>query len=381
MKTVKILANMLIMMLLPSAVVGAEKSDTIAVGGKRSLLSRISLGAQGETGAVYRGKTFGDEEKGIEFLTPNVTFNVGVDFGRGWSTYADIAIEAAGDNAVSLDQLYVEKKILPQLTLRLGEQTIPVGYINGYDQPTDYFTVGIPEGEEHLMPCTWHSPAFSVSGEVGDWSYNCLLLPGLNSLYFSEAGWISEGARERDNRQFAVAGRVDNSSVEGLRIGVSGYIGRSSGGEGSPKGTAGIYAFDFTYDNYGWIARGSVDYGHLHNARRISAYNTGLSADSPGTHSPVGKHAVNAGIECGYDLLRLSNVFRNQNRKLYVFGRYDCYNTYIGDAFRHHRVAAGVNWIPVPEVVVKAEFSERFSAGGLNVPAFGIGVSYSVQLL
>ena len=70
--------------------------------------------------------------------------------------------------------------------------------------------------------------------------------------------------------------------------------------------------------------------------------------------------------------------------KLYVFGRYEQYDPYAsatkGISYNYtavKRMAVGVNYFPLPEVVIKAEFSKRFLKSAYNdEPAVNISVAY-----
>lgn len=44
------------------------------------------------------------------------------------------------------------------------------------------------------MPCTWHETAVDLWGRAGDWRYEAMLMPGLNSLLFSKDKWINGGS-------------------------------------------------------------------------------------------------------------------------------------------------------------------------------------------
>ena len=75
---------------------------------------------------------------------------------------------------------------------------------------------------------------------------------------------------------------------------------------------------------------------------------------------------------------------RKDNQKLYVFGRYEAYNPYAsntkGTAYDYtavKRMAFGLNYHPVPQVVVKAEYSKRLLKSRYNdEPTVNIGVAY-----
>ncbi|MDQ9766367.1 hypothetical protein RFZ33_04625, partial [Acinetobacter baumannii] len=56
---------------------------------------------------------------------------------------------------------------------------------------------------------------------------------GLNAYRFSRSNWIQGGAKSPYEfevaNKYAVAARVDNYSIPGLRIGLSGYYGKAMG--------------------------------------------------------------------------------------------------------------------------------------------------------
>ena len=65
-------------------------------------------------------------------------------------------------------------------------------------------------------------------------------------------------------------------------------------------------------------------------------------------------------------------------------GRFDSYNPYASDTkstsytyTKVKRVAAGINYYQIPEIVIKAEYSHRFLDSKYNnEPAINIGVAY-----
>lgn len=85
-----------------------------------------------------------------------------------------------------------------------------------------------------------------------------------------------------------------------------------------------------------------------------------------------------------YDIFKFIRHKGEQN--LYVFGRYDYYDSYIPyegaltdyQWTERHVVSAGLNYYPIKQVVIKAEFSERFLKSQYNnEPMFSLGVAYS----
>ena len=106
---------------------------------------------------------------------------------------------------------------------------------------------------------------------------------------------------------------------------------------------------------------------------------------SPYHHSAfVSKNAYAVGIEAGYDVFSQISSLRNDDQKFYVFGRYEQYNPYASntkntayDYTEVKRMAFGVNYYPIPEIAIKAEYSHRFLKSQYNdEPSISIGVTY-----
>lgn len=395
--------------------------------------SRLTLGGYGE--AVYTRNFYSDnvfryshndqyrDSKGHGRVDlPHVVIMIGYDFGRGWTMGSEIEFEHGGTESaieveaeetgefekeierggeVALEQLWVQKSFSKAFNIRAGHIIVPVGLTNNAHLPTEFFTVYRPEGENTIFPCTWHETGISLWGRVGDWCYEAMVLPGLNSNMFNHSGWIHDGSASayefKVANNLAGAARIDNYSIPGLRMGISGYIGNSFQNDiirdekmtkyKDLKGQVLIGAFDFHYNKYNWVVRGHFDYGHLGDASKISTYNSMLSnsASSPYPHTAVGKAALAAGIEAGYDLFSQIRKLKEKEEKLYLFGRYEYY-----DSFRpakgvtdlewsvKKRMAVGINYYPIKEIVVKAEYSKRFLKSQYNnEPSFSLGIAYA----
>lgn len=418
-------------MIAPVAAGASERSDSVASPVKR-LLPGLSLGGYGEVAltrnfysdnvnryskaADYKDKSHG------QFDIPHVVIMLGYDFGKGWSMGSEIEFEHGGIESavemeqeevgeyeqeverggeVALEQFWLQKSFGRKFNIRVGHQVVPVGATNAAHLPTEFFTVYRPEGENTIMPCTWHQTGIEVWGRIGDWRYEAMFLPALNSAFFSKDEWIKNASASpfefSPANKYAGALRIDNYSVPGLRLSVSGYYGHSfnntlqsdEGKYKNVKGAVAIGSFDFLYKGYGWIVRGNFDYGHLGDADKISEYNRNLSKTSPYKRTHVGKAALSTGMEAGYDLFRLSPSLSAQGQRLYLFGRYEYYDAYIPTANApayswtdRHRMAVGLNYYPMKQIVVKAEFSERFLKSQYNnEPSVSIGIAYAGYFL
>lgn len=352
------------------------------------------------------------------FDLPHVVIYLGYDFGHGWSVTSEIEFEHGGTESaveieteeageyekeierggeVALEQFYLQKEFMPQLKLRAGMQVVSVGATNARHEPNQFFGVYRPEGENTVLPCTWHEVSLSLSGRIGRWSYMAMLLPGLDSERFGNQSWIHDGSASpfefKIANSYAVAARVDNYSVKGLRLGLSGYVGNSfrntlyptdSDKNQGVHGTVSIAAFDFKYEGHGLLARGNFDWGHLTNSAHISKFNIAMSKNSTSKRQEVASDVIVAGVEVGYDVFRHFSALNAAGQKFYVFGRYDYYDSMAkmesGTSLswcKRHKITAGVNWMPLSQIIVKGDYSygildSRYN----NEPAINIGIAY-----
>jgi hypothetical protein len=415
--------------------------------------TRLSVGGYGE--ATFTRNYFSDHVSRYSqpeqhkddpshgrFDIPHAVIYLGYDFGKGWTMGTEIEFEHGGNGIayekedeeggeweqetekggeVELEQFWIQKSFGRVANIRVGHIVVPVGLTNAHHEPLNFFTVYRPEGEATIMPSTWHQTGVSLWGRYGDFRYEAQLLAGLNADQFTNTGWIKKGHKSPMEfdvaNKYAAALRIDNYTIPGLRIGLSGYYGHAIGNsyprnangvDAEYKGAVAIGAFDFTYKGHNWIVRGQADYGYLSDADQLKYVYNRLNSKSPYKHSAfVSKNAYAVGIEAGYNLFSLIPQMRrdrsaaldqrslatkgtqegrsqDESQKLYVFGRYEAYNPYASDtkgtAYDYtavKRMAFGLNYHPVPQVVIKAEYSKRLLKSMYNdEPSVNIGVAY-----
>lgn len=347
---------------------------------------------------------------------PHVVIYLGYDFGKGWSMGSEIEFEHGGVEAavemeddeggeyeseierggeVALEQFWLQKSFSPKFNIRVGHIVVPVGATNRAHEPLNFFGVYRPAGDNNIIPCTWHETGISLWGRAGAWRYEVLLIPGLDSDRFGRETWVKSGAGSpyefKIANALAGAFRVDNYSVRGLRMGLSGYVGNTFSNTLSHpnstwddvKGTLAIGAFDFDYSGYNFVARGGIIYGHLTDADKITTYNKKMRNDSPSPKTNVASDAISVGVEAGYNILA---PLRVSDQKLYVFARYDYYDSMLktaGGVLRYdwcgrQRIAAGVNYFPIKQIVVKGEYSIGLLKKPYNnEPAISLGIAYA----
>ncbi len=361
----------------------------------------------GKNPAKFKNDRFGEVD------LPHFVLYLGYDFGKGWSMNTEIEFEHGGTESaieieeeeggeyeseierggeVALEQFWLQKKFNQYAIIRAGMQVLPVGGLNAHHESTEYFGVYRPEGEYTILPSTWHEVALSFLGQTRfGLHYQVMLVPGLDSDRFNHKNWVKTGAGSpyefKLANVWAGVARLDYTGIQGLRLSLSGYCGSSFRNTLSMsnveidlseyknvKGIVSIGAFDFAYKGHNTIVRGNFTYGHLSDAAAITKYNLLMRKGSVSKRQWVASDVLAAGVEVGYDFFSLSNNLSGKNQKFYVFGRYDYYDSmfrYDGkptDVYAwcgRHRAAVGINYYPIPQIGVKAEYAYSVLKDGI----------------
>lgn len=422
----KIILSALTALLATGFTVSAqEKTD--------NALSRLSVGGYGEAVMSrnfysqhfnrYRDPlTYKDDKSHGRFDLPHVTLNLGYDFGRGWTMGMEIEFEHGGTESaveidadesgeyeaetekggeVALEQFWINKSFSGgRFNVKAGELIIPVGEINQHHLPNEFFSVYRSEGEAKLLPNTWHQVGLSLWGSLPQWRYEAIFTSGLDAERFGHDCFVHYGATSPYEYKlanvYAGAARIDNYSVKGLRLSLSGYYGytfrnteRKAGASYDDcHGALAIGSFGFELNRWNLIVRGNATYANLSDAERITAFCNAYPKHtqqdgSPSKHSPIGSSAYSFGGEAGYDVFSIFDALR-QKQKLYVFGRYEDYNTYatgnkkVAYTYDHvKRMSFGINYKPIPQIIVKAEWAKRYLDSAYNdEPSILLGVMF-----
>ena len=394
----------------------------------------LSVGGYGEVAFsrnfysdnVYRytrASQYKDDPSHGRFDVPHAVVYLSYDFGKGWTMSSEIEFEHTGTGSaieqefeeagewehevekggeVELEQFWIQKSFSRAANLRLGHIVVPVGLNNALHEPLNYFTVYRPEGENTILPSTWHDTGISFLGRAGKFKYQLMVIAGLDAFKFNRDGWIHAGSGSafeyKVANKYGVAGRLDYNAIPGLRIGASGYYGNAMHNtqphdmenEGNTnkdlKGTVAIGSIDFTLNRWNWIVRGQVDYGYVSDAAAISTIKRTRAriSNSPYSSMPFAKNAMAVGIEAGYNVFSQFDKLRQQDKKLYIFGRFEKYNSYLPSNEQQKyeytdktRFVGGLNYYPVPEIAIKAEYSYRkLKSQYNNEPSLNIGIAY-----
>ena len=402
-----------------SAQVAPERGGRLTVGG----YGEVALTRNFYSDNVYRYShpaDYKNDPSNGRFDIPHAVIYLGYDFGKGWTLQTEIEFEHTGTGSavekeyteageweteiekggeVELEQFWIQKSFAPQFNVRIGHIVVPVGGLNNAHEPLNFFTVYRPEGEFTILPSTWHDTGVSLWGRAGDWRYEALVVAGLDAFMYDRDNFVKHGAGSpyefKVANRLGFAARIDNYSVQNLRLSLSGYYGQGMHNSypndmwntryAGIKGHTAVGAFDFAYTGRHLTVRGNADFGYVSDAQVISTVKRNLTSNNaPYKKTPVGSAACAFGLEAGYDFLHLFARGGETEQQLYLFGRYEYYDSYIPAADQpdypytdRHRMAVGLNWLPIPEIAVKCEYSHRFLKSQYNdEPSISLGIVY-----
>lgn len=383
--------------------------------------AKFVLGGYGEI--LYQHMNYGPDRSGVGGAPsdnrsivdiPRMVLSIDYRFKNGWAFSSEIEFEHGGTGAtveyeydesgewetevekggeVVLEQFYISKTFTPAISVKVGHMVVPVGLTNMNHLPTQFFGTSRPEGENTIIPLTWHETGISILGRIKRWSYEAQLINGLDANGMTSEYWI-KNARQTQYETVNITSpayvlRVNNQSIKNLKLGASFYHGNTTKNSSKPEkmehvdGAVTIGTFEALYNTKNLIFRGNVVYGNLSDSEEISNLNISiLSRYSPYTRTPVAKNALTYSGELGYNISEILNI----KGKLFPFARYEYYNSMhnvegiiFQDAIHNRTVTTfGLNYFPTSNIVIKADYAIRnIDNGNYNrEDTFGISVGY-----
>ena len=310
-----------------------------------------------------KGWSFGGE---IEFEYGGTGVAIEPEYGEGIEY--EYEFEKAGE--VVLEQMWIEKSFGQYLQVRAGHMIVPVGITNFQHEPIFYLGTTRPEGESTIIPCTWHETGISIIGRYKWLGYQAMLVNGLDPLGFGDTNWIQNG-RQRlyETTSFqnpAFAARLNFFATKGLRLGLSGYYSAKTSGNVVDvaetdhfDAPVALGSADAEYRNHGLIVRANVLYGYVGDVDEINAIRR--DAFSGYENKKVSQNALTYFVEAGYNV----GKYIKKDLNITPFVRYEYLDSEQNDSFsadprNNARVfAAGLNYFPIPGLVVKADYTHR----------------------
>jgi len=347
----------------------------------------LSIGGYGE--AIYQNyvhdrnadtKNNADLERMVLYagykFTDRILFNSEIEFehatsGEGSELKGEVGVEFA-----ALD-FFID----PLANVRAGLVLMPMGFINQIHEPPFFFGNHRPEVEQRIIPSTWREMGVGLFGQITpNLTYTTYLVNGLDASGFSSAG-IAEGrggGSQAKAEDVGYVGRMDYTPgyLPGVTLGGSLFVGNS----GQNLSYAGQRADVFTqlYEGHvQWKYRGLEfrtlgSWGHIGNADLLSkAAGQTIGSENYGWYT-----------ELGYDILPLFKADTLQY--LAPFFRYERLDTiasaptgYADDPSKDLRIYQfGLQYKPIPNVVIKADYRNFHAKQGLAPDDFNLGFGF-----
>ncbi len=352
----------------------------------------------------FNGTTTGNTyERRNSIAIPRFVIAGDYRFNKHWNLGAEIEFEAGGvgvetemeasengeyetemekGGEVALEQFHLTYTYNKAFNLRVGHMVLPVGLTNAHHEPILFFGTVRPEGETTILPSTWHETGISVFGSIGrkfsKLTYQAFVTAGLNADGFGRDHWVADGKQglfETDNfTSPAYTARLEYEGVPGLRLGTTYYFCNDVTANADKRykyssvgrSHLSILTADAQYRNKYVTARANVIWGQLENARAMSAVN--LSNKSNYHHGAMHRIAQNAlayGVEAGLNMK--SMIHKKHMPVLCPFARYEYFNPQqkgeegqtMDARCQVSKWVAGVNYFPLPYLVVKADWNTR----------------------
>lgn len=334
-------------------------------------------------------------------FTPTLEFCTEIEYEHGGTGGAmEVEFEEGGEyeaeiekgGEVALEQFHITKRFSRAFNIRAGHFILGIGQINQRHLPTQYLTSSRPEGETTLIPTTWHETGLEIFGTINKFTYRFQVVNGLDASGFSSRNWVSLARQTKyelvNATNLAYVARLEYKGIMGLNLGGSAYIGNSAKNTQKPEimdgldGKVSIYSLHANYNFENIVASTQYLRGTIGDYKEINSINKRVSnkAQYPGT--PVAEVASCWSAELGYNIFSFSSSLKG---KLIPFVRYDYYNSMEEEdntsdkRYQRDIITCGLNYFPISNVVIKADYSTRKVGGGdyntENTFALSIGFS------
>jgi hypothetical protein len=322
-----------------------------------------------------------------------LVFNSEIEFEHATTS----ATKSSSGGSVSVEFATLDFLAWPFANARVGLLLVPMGFINEIHEPPYYLGVNRPEVERRLIPATWRENGLGLFGELFEQlEYKIYVTNGLNAEGFDATG--VRDTRQNGNRalaeHLAVTGRLDWTPLPGLLVGASVFAGNT--GQDQTFSVTGVVgpvrmpdAFTVLWDahaQYEWRGlhlRGLFTMVHVNDAGTLTAV---LRPTAQGGINEIGATEVVASdmlggyAEISYDVLQwlwpesertLEPYFRFE----YLDPQYDVPAGFTADATQRLQIyTAGLQFKPVPNVVIKADVRNKVAERGSSADEFNLGV-------
>jgi len=291
-----------------------------------------------------------------------------------------------GASEIGIEMAYLDFLFLDQLKLRVGNVLVPVGFLNENHEPIFFYGVYRPLVDRFIIPTTWNQIGVGVYGDLGPLRYKAYLIAGLDAFIDGEPlearSWIRNARSGEFGRARTWAGVASvNADVGPATFGGSFYGGNAGQGYTTTTGarispTVLLGEVHALVAWKGLSARAIMAWGSLSQAGAVS------EALGKAPEEYVGSRSWGGYVEAGYDVLTLVG----SSMSLTPFLRFEALNPQaavegagvLDPALNQRVITTGIDFKPIPQVVVKANWQQITSQapGTLRQWDLGIGFVY-----
>ena len=287
---------------------------------------------------------------------------------------------------VYIEQAFLQYSLNDNVNVRAGLMLVPMGIINEYHEPTTFNGVERPSMDKAIVPSTWREIGLGIAGRYNEASlrYQVYMFNGFTSNNGGKLLGGSNGLRngrqkgaESTMNKVNFAGKLDYYGLPGLRLGLSGYFGRTQSDvsiediDGADVGVA-MIGFDARYAYKRFTARGQFITANITDSKEYNSYY------NVSTGSELGSKLQGWYVEGAYNLLS-----QDKEQQLVGFVRYEDFNTHASVAqginrnlkYDRNEVTIGLTYTVAPGAAFKADyqFKNTAVAGSQAVKQLNLG--------
>jgi hypothetical protein len=287
---------------------------------------------------------------------------------------------------VYIEQAFLQYALNDNINVRAGLMLVPMGIVNEYHEPTTFNGVERPSMDKAIVPTTWREIGLGISGRYNEASlrYQAYMFNGFTSNNGGKLLGGSNGLRngrqkgaESTMNNINFAGKLDYYGLPGLRLGLSGYFGRTQSDvdiediAGADVGVA-MIGFDARYAYKRFTARGQFITANITDSKEYNAYYNVATGDE------LGSKLQGWYVEGAYNILS-----QDKEQKLVGFVRYEDFNTHASVAqginknlkYDRNEVTFGLTYTVAPGAAFKADyqFKNTAVAGSKAVKQLNLG--------
>ncbi len=228
---------------------------------------------------------------------------------------------------VYVEQAFLQYSLTDNINLRAGLMLVPMGIVNEYHEPTTFNGVERPSMDKSIVPTTWREIGLGLSGKYNEASlrYQVYMFNGFASdnggKYLGGSNGLRNGRQkgaESTMNHVNFSGKLDYYGLPGLRLGLSGYFGRTQSDksiediDGADVGVA-MLGLDARYAYKRFSARGQFIHTNITDSEAYNAY----------YGSDLGSSLQGWYVEAAYNLLS-----QEKEQELVGFVRFEDFNTH-----------------------------------------------------